>query len=1263
MELRLPALSSLGLRCLPLIFLALILWQSPPVHPQSVLTDAEIEEFLQGFLKVIGPETEDEEGAEKKEEEEVPAPRPDISEPTKTDARAKPGDKRKDSRGRISVEVDETSERGQEKPKKANKEKPPKPTKKPKEKIPKAPKKEKEKPPKPTKKPKEKRPKATKKPKVKTPKPTKKPGGKKTERPPEIPPLPYEEEEDRYQVREGPLVPPASKEKPIQAPDVSRTISQYEDEKRYYPYEKQEEGFEVDLTEEPWRSRESEKEADRKEDSWVDPTEYKFYESPTEPVEPDTEDRRPGSHPWKTEEYEPPTEDYNERIEQEENEDYGYSRRERKPPKHKLPSRERRPEVERKEEEEEEHRTREPIEPPTKTLGKDYKEEIEKGDYDDYGYPIPERKPPRVPDRKEVDKSEEERQRKLVDPPTIPTGRDYEERIDRGNYDDYDYFLRHQKPPKPAGRKKEDEEEEETDDEKLKLKKPKKPGSSKEDESETEEDKWTGEKSKDKKGKPKKPGEKWETEREEETPAERRKCPPIGLESHRIEDDQMLASSMLRHGLNAQRGRLNIQAGVNEDDYYDGAWCAEDNTDIQWLEVDTRRSTEFTGVITQGRDSLIHDDFVTSFFVGFSNDSQKWVMYTNGYEEMLFYGNVDKDTPVQTLFPEPMVARFIRIYPQSWNGSLCMRLEVLGCPKSHIVSYYSQNEVLTSADNLDFRYHNYKDMRQLMKVVNEECPAITRIYNVGRSSRGLKIYAMEISDNPGDHETGEPEFRYTAGIHGNEVLGRELLLLLMQFMCKEYKDGNPRVMNLVQETRIHLVPSLNPDGYELASEMGSEFGNWALGHWTEEGYDIFQNFPDLNTILWAAEERKWVPHKVPNHHIPIPEHFLAEDATVSVETRAIIAWMEKIPFVLGANFQGGEKMVSYPYDMARSSSENPEAEQQQQVVAAVDDYYSDEEEKLALTETPDHAIFRWLSVSYASAHHSMSDSFHGSCHAEDFTKGMGIVNGAKWRPISGSMNDFSYLHTNCLELSIYLGCDKFPHESELPEEWEHNKESMLSFMEQVHRGIKGVVTDQQGDPIANATITVAEIKHDVKTASGGDFWRILNPGEYRVTAAADGYTASHKTCTVGYDIGATQCNFILARSNWKRIREIMAMNGKRPIRVIVPGKPTTPRERARMRLIMQRRKKLREQMRNRRMNATSPATPLTTTPTTTIATTTLPPRSMEPPSWEVETEVYTEIATETETVVETETESWEFGTATAQPLTTMETYTVNFADF
>jgi len=63
-------------------------------------------------------------------------------------------------------------------------------------------------------------------------------------------------------------------------------------------------------------------------------------------------------------------------------------------------------------------------------------------------------------------------------------------------------------------------------------------------------------------------------------------------------------------------------------------------------------------------------------------------------------------------------------------------------------------------------------------------------------------------------------------------------------------------------------------------------GNWALGHWTEEGYDIFQNFPDLNSVLWGAEDRGWVPRIVPNHHIPMPENFL-NGSVSGTEERAL----------------------------------------------------------------------------------------------------------------------------------------------------------------------------------------------------------------------------------------------------------------------------------------------------------------------------------------------------------------------------------------
>lgn len=76
-------------------------------------------------------------------------------------------------------------------------------------------------------------------------------------------------------------------------------------------------------------------------------------------------------------------------------------------------------------------------------------------------------------------------------------------------------------------------------------------------------------------------------------------------------------------------------------------------------------------------------------------------------------------------------------------------------------------------------------------------------------------------------------------------------------------------------------------------------GNWALGHWTEEGYDIFENFPDLNSILWGAEDRGWVPRIVPNHHIPLPENTF--NGSVSVFSATCRTLLGISPSIMLAN--------------------------------------------------------------------------------------------------------------------------------------------------------------------------------------------------------------------------------------------------------------------------------------------------------------------------------------------------------------------------
>uniref|UniRef100_A0A8C0JQD3 Probable carboxypeptidase X1 n=1 Tax=Canis lupus dingo TaxID=286419 RepID=A0A8C0JQD3_CANLU len=605
-------------------------------------------------------------------------------------------------------------------------------------------------------------------------------------------------------------------------------------------------------------------------------------------------------------------------------------------------------------------------------------------------------------------------------------------------------------------------------------------------------------------------------------------CPPLGLESLRVSDSQLEASSSQSFGLGPHRGRLNIQSGLEDGDLYDGAWCAEEQDTEPWFQVDARHPTRFSGIITQGRNSVWRYDWVTSYKVQFSNDSQTWWGSRNRSSgtDAVFPANSDPETPVLNLLPEPQVARFIRLLPQKWlqGGTSCLRAEILACPISDPNDLFPKAPELESSDPLDFRHHNYKAMRKLMKEVNEKCPNITRIYSIGKSHQGLKLYVMEMSDQPGEHELGEPEVRYVAGMHGNEALGRELVLLLMQFLCHEFLRGDPRVTRLLTETRIHLLPSMNPDGYETAFRRGSELVGWAEGRWNHQGIDLNHNFADLNTPLWEAEDDGLVPDTVPNHHLPLPAYYTLPNATVAPETRAVIEWMKRIPFVLSANLHGGELVVSYPFDMTRT----PWAARE-------------------LTPTPDDSVFRWLSTVYAGTNRAMQDPDRRPCHNQDFSLHGNIINGADWHTVPGSMNDFSYLHTNCFEITVELSCDKFPHENELPQEWENNKDALLTYLEQVRMGITGVVRDKDTElGIADAVIAVDGINHDVTTAWGGDYWRLLTPGDYMVTASAEGYHTATRSCRVPFEEGPVPCNFHLTKTPKQRLRELLAAGAKVP---------------------------------------------------------------------------------------------------------------------
>jgi len=101
----------------------------------------------------------------------------------------------------------------------------------------------------------------------------------------------------------------------------------------------------------------------------------------------------------------------------------------------------------------------------------------------------------------------------------------------------------------------------------------------------------------------------------------------------------------------------------------------------------------------------------------------------------------------------------------------------------------------------------------------------------------------------------------------------------------------------------------------------------------------------------------------------------------------------------------------------------------------------------------------------------------------------------------------------------------------LKDYWYANREALLNYINLVHTtGIRGFVTDLDGNSLEGVKISVGDRTKKIKTFKDGDFWRLLVPGKYLVRAKKRGYMNSRKVIEV-LNGTSTFVNFTMVPKN------------------------------------------------------------------------------------------------------------------------------------
>lgn len=143
-------------------------------------------------------------------------------------------------------------------------------------------------------------------------------------------------------------------------------------------------------------------------------------------------------------------------------------------------------------------------------------------------------------------------------------------------------------------------------------------------------------------------------------------------------------------------------------------------------------------------------------------------------------------------------------------GKLTVVLLLCLVLSSTIIAYtIPENETFVQ----NAQYHNTGEVQDLFAKLAKEYPDLAKVHSIGSSSEGRDLTVFEITKNVRKRSILVPMFKYVANMHGDETVGREMLIYLAEYLLYNY-GKIAEVTKLVDTTDIFLMPSMNPDGFE-----------------------------------------------------------------------------------------------------------------------------------------------------------------------------------------------------------------------------------------------------------------------------------------------------------------------------------------------------------------------------------------------------------------------------------------------------------------